>query len=142
MRLLKLALPVAVFTGILFTGGMAGQSQAEAQASQIVSDTMPAREIATPAEDIALTNSCIEGGKEKFYCVCKTKIFKNEMSLRDYRGAVALYEANPSAKLTEMGYDAAEITLINEKSKELTDDDMFRTRCDTAETFFAASNQT
>jgi len=41
----------------------------------IQTDSMPARDAVTSAEDIMLTNSCIEGGKEKIYCLCKTKIF-------------------------------------------------------------------
>ena len=141
MRLLKYALPMAVFGAVLMTGGTAGNSSAEAQSNLTMPDTMPARDAATPAEDIALTNSCIEAGQEKIYCVCKTKIFKNEMNLRDYRGAVALQEKGAEARLTKMGYDAREIIHITDLSDILVNDEKFRTRCHEAETFFAVATE-
>ena len=139
MKLLKLALPCVIFTAVIAAGGMSDTSWSEAQAASPVSQNIAARDTPTPAEDIALTNSCIEAGQEKIYCVCKTKIFKNEMSLRDYRGAVALSQSdNSQAKLSEMGYSADDTAKISKLSETLTRDDTFRTRCDMAETYFAA----
>jgi len=142
MRILKLALPAAILTTILFTGKTTDISWAEAQASTPVTDVIAARDTATPREDIMLTNSCIEDGMEKIYCLCVTKIFKNEMTLREYRGAVSLYQQQDSnAGLTEQGYSAAELSAINTLSQKLSSESKFRTRCDEAETYFAATTE-
>lgn len=142
MRVLKLALPAAILTAILFTGGTSDHSWAEAQASTPITDSAPARDASTSSEDITLINSCIEGGKEKLYCLCVTKIFKNEMTLRQYRGAVALYKANDAKNnLAMQGYSAAEVSSINALRRDLSSEGMFRTRCDKAEIYFAASTQ-
>jgi len=142
MRVLKLALPATILVAILFTDGTAGISWAEAQASTAVTDSMPARDTATPKEDVVLTNSCIENGKEKIYCLCVTKIFKNEMTLREYRGATALYPQRKSdVHLTQQGYSEVELESINTLSKELSSEDQFRVRCDKAETYFAAATE-
>ena len=142
MRILKLALPAAILTAILFTGGTSDNNWAEAQASTPITDSAPARDVSTSGEDIALTNSCIDGGKEKIYCLCVTKIFKNEMTLRQYRGVVALYKTeNAKDSLAQQGYSDAEVNSINNLKRDLSSDDMFRTRCDKAETYFAASSQ-
>jgi len=138
MRVLKLALPAVMLTAILFTGGTETISWAEVQAATPVADTMPARDAATSREDIALTNSCIENGKEKIYCLCVTKIFKYEMTLREYRGAAALYPQRDSdVHLTQQGYSEVELESINTLSKKLSSEDQLRVRCDRAETYFA-----
>jgi len=140
MRVLKLALPTAMLTAILFTGGTETISWAEAQAATPVTDSMPARDAVTSREDIALTNSCIENGKEKIYCLCVTKIFKYEMTLRQYRGAATLYNSPKSQpQLTKLGYTEDDIRDVTDLSRELSSEKMFRTRCDMAETFFAAA---
>jgi len=141
MRLLKLALPAAILIAILFTGGTTDSSWTEAQASTPITDKAPARDAATSAEDIQLTNSCIEDGMEKIYCLCVTKIFKNEMSLRQYRAAATLYKPTESAAITliDKGYSKAEINAVKDLQKELSSKTMFRTRCDIAETYFAAA---
>ena len=142
MRDLKFALPAAMLTAILFTGGTETISWAEAQAATPVADTMPARDAATSREDIALTNSCIENGKEKIYCLCVTKIFKYEMTLREYRGAAALYPQRDSdVHLTQQGYSEVELESINTLSKKLSSEDQFRVRCDRAEIYFAAATE-
>jgi len=139
MKVLKLALPAAIMATIFFTDVTPESSWAEAQAATSVTDTMPARDVATPSEDIVLTNSCIEGGKERIYCLCVTKIFKNEMTLRQYRGAAALYEQqNPTSTLSKLGYSMTELNSIDTLSQELSSERQFRTRCDEAETYFAA----
>jgi len=142
MRVLKLALPAAMLTAILFSGGTASVSWAEAQASTPVTDSMPARDAATSREDITLTNSCIENGMEKIYCLCVTKIFKNEMTLREYRGAVALYNQQVSnTNLAKQGYSETEVSSINTLSQTLSSEETFRTLCDEAETYFSAATQ-
>ena len=142
MRDLKFALPAAMLTAILFTGGTETISWAEAQAATPVADTMPARDAATSREDIALTNSCIENGKEKIYCLCVTKIFKYEMTLREYRGAAALYPQRDSdVHLTQQGYSEVELESINTLSKKLSSEDQLRVRCDRAETYFADATE-
>lgn len=142
MRVLKLALPAAILTAILFTGGTSNNSWAEAQASTPITDSAPARDVATSSEDISLTNSCIDDGMEKLYCLCVTKIFKNEMTLRQYRGAVALYKTEDAKNsLAEQGYSPAELSSIDALRRDLSSEDMFRARCDEAETYFAAASQ-
>lgn len=142
MRTLKLALPAAIFTAILFTGGTKDNNWAEAQASTPITDSIPARDAATSREDIALTNSCIENGKEKLYCLCVTKIFKHQMTLRQYRGAAAIYKKeDATVNLSKQGYSADEVSLIKALQYDLTSENMFRTRCDKAETYFLAAIQ-
>jgi len=143
MTLYKLILPLVILSAMVFHGGQPNASWAQAQAANILSDTAPARDISTSAEDIKLTNSCIETGKEKIYCLCVTKIYKNEMTLRQYRAAVELFSESDttSAKLTSEGYSQDEITEISSLRQDLSSDAKFRSRCDTAETYFAAANQ-
>jgi len=142
MKVLKLALPAVIFIALTFTGGTSDMSWAEAQATTSIPDTIAARDTATPREDITLTNSCIENGKEKIYCLCVTKIFKNEMTLREYRGAVALYpKQNSDVGLSEQGYSEAELITISKLSKILSSEKQFRTRCDEAETYFSAATE-
>lgn len=144
MRLLKLALPAAILTAIMFTGATSDTSWAEAQASTPITDSLPARDAATSHEDITLTNNCIDSGKEKLYCLCVTKIFKNEMTLRQYRAAVALYgKDGTQAKktLAEKGYSTDEMSSVSSLNKNLSSDETFRTRCDIAETYFAAASE-
>lgn len=145
MIILKWTLPAAILTTLLMTSGLAEKSWAETQTSTPATDSMPARDAATSPEDIALTNSCIEGGKEKIYCLCVTKIFKHEMTLRQYRGAITVYGQAKTVKtqslLTQKGYSENEAGVIKALSTDLTSENKFRTRCDKAETFFAASTQ-
>ena len=143
MTFLKLIIPATTLTAILFVAGTADISWAEAQASTITEDTIPARDAATSYEDITLTNKCIDGGKEKIYCLCMTKIFKNEMSLRQYRAAAILYNEKNMAisqdLIADKGYSIDEVSAINMLGKELSSDGSFRKRCDKAEIYFAAA---
>ena len=145
MRVLKLAVLAILFTLILFLGRTSDHSWAQAQASTPISGTDPAREIATSHEDITLTNSCIESGQEKIYCLCVTKIFKHKMTLRQYRGAIAIYNEDEDIKaqnqLRPQGYSPNEAGLIKALSKDLSSEDKFRARCDKAETYFAIANE-
>jgi len=142
MKVLKLVLPAAMLTAILCSGGLSNVSWAEAQASTPITESIPARDAVTSHEDIMLTNSCIDNGMEKIYCLCVTKIFKNEMTLREYRGAVTLYrQQNSNTPITKQGYSEAELNSINKLSQNLSSEDKFRTRCDEAETYFAAATE-
>lgn len=142
MRILKLALPAAILTTLFLTSGTENLSWAEAQASTPVSDPIAARDAATSREDITLTNNCIENGKEKIYCLCVTKIFKNEMTLREYRAAVELYQQQDiDISLAERGYSTAELSSISTLSQKLSSEDTFRTLCDEAETYFSAATE-
>ena len=142
MIILKWTLPAAILTTLLMSSGLAEKSWADTQTSTPATDSMPARDAATSPEDIALTNSCIEGGKEKIYCLCVTKIFKNEMTLREYRGAAALYPQRDSdVHLTQQGYSEVELESINTLSKKLSSEDQLRVRCDRAETYFADATE-
>ena len=142
MRVLKLALPATILTALLFTGGTANMTWAEAQASTPISDSIAARDTATSREDITLTNSCIEGGNEKIYCLCITKIYKNKMTLREYRAAVELYQQQDrDHNLTERGYSTAELSSISTLSQKLSSERTFRTLCDEAETYFSAKTE-
>ena len=139
MRVLKLAVLAALFTPILSIGD--GSKHTWAQASALTSDYDPARDIATSYEDMTLTNSCIENGQEKIYCLCVTKIFKHEMTLRQYRGAIAMYneedDSEAQNRLSPQGFSDKEAGLIKALSKDLSSEDKFRTRCEKAETYFA-----
>ena len=145
MIILKWTLPAAILTTLLMTSGLAEKSWADTQTSTPATDSMPARDAATSPEDIALTNSCIEGGNEKIYCLCVTKIFKHEMTLRQYRGAITVYgeekTTDAQSLLTQKGYSKNEAGLIKALSTDLMSENKFRARCDRAETFFAASTQ-
>lgn len=142
MNLLKLALPATILLAMIFSSDAGNLSWAEAQAATPEIDSMAARERETPIEDIKLTNSCIDSGYEKIYCLCVTKIFKNEMSLREYRGAAELFDKTDADKiLTLQGYSKAEILAISSLSKDLSLEDKFRTRCDAAETYFSAATE-
>ena len=142
MKILKLVLPAVILTTFLFTGGTENMTWAEAQASTHVSDSIAARDAATSREDITLTNNCIEGGNEKIYCLCVTKIFKNKMTLREYRAAVELYQQqDTNIALTERGYSTAELNSISTLSQKLSSEGTFRTLCDEAETYFSAATE-
>ena len=142
MRVLKLALPAVVLTPILLAGGGTDISWAEAQASTPVVDSKSARDATTPREDITLTNSCIEAGKEKIYCLCVTKIFKNEMTLREYRAAVEIYKAvDTDSELGQQGYSPSELSSVRLLSQKLSSEKTFRTLCDEAETYFSAATE-
>ncbi|MDB2438158.1 hypothetical protein N9W89_05540 [Hellea sp.] len=143
MRLFKQILPAAILSAIFFLGGEADIFVAQAQASTPVSDSAPARDVSTPSEDMALTNSCMDNGKEKVYCLCVTKIYKHKMTLRQYRGAVALYQDRASAedKLYSEGYSQDDIRSISAFKKDLSSEAKFRMRCDRAEIYFAAASQ-
>lgn len=142
MRVLKSTLLAATLTILILVGGAKNISWAEAQASTPVSGSLSARDAATSREDITLTNNCIERGKEKIYCLCVTKIFKNEMTLREYRAAVELYqEQDINNDLVKQGYSKTELSSIASLSQKLSSERTFRTLCDKAETYFSAASE-
>ncbi len=149
MTFLKLIIPAGFMLSILANGGTLNKDVAQAQASTPVTDTMPARDAATSRDDINLTNSCVEAGEKKTHCVCVTNIFKHEMTLREYRAAVALYSGmrseEPTAlsaarmSLKSQGYSGDEILSIDMMHRRLSDKDGFKDRCEMAASYFAQS---
>lgn len=148
MSLLKLILPATILLGVLTSGGTMNKSEAQAQASTPVTDTMPAKDAATSRDDISLTNSCIEAGEKKAHCVCVTNIFKHEMTLREYRAAISLYSGMRSEEPTALsaarmslkaqGYSGDEILSIDMLHRRLSSKDGFKDRCDMAASYFSA----
>ncbi|WP_026940730.1 hypothetical protein [Hellea balneolensis] len=143
MKLIKRAFLVISLSAILFANGTHDPTWAQEQIVPAITGSTPARTVQTSAEDITLTNSCIESGKEKIYCLCVTKIFKNEMSVHEYRGAVSLYgqENNSSPILENNNYSQTDINEIKARMKDLSTEKMFRTRCNRAEIYFASATE-
>lgn len=142
MKTLRLVLTAVVLTPILLAGVSTHISLAEAQSSTPTVDSKSARDATTSREDISLTNSCIESGKEKIYCLCVTKIFKNEMTLREYRAAVEIYNiVDTDSELGQQGYSPSELTSVRLLSQKLSSEKTFRTLCDEAETYFSAATE-
>jgi len=143
MKTSKLALLTITFSALLFANGPSDTSWAQDQNSLTFDGSTAARIVETPAEDITLTNSCIESGKEKIYCVCATKIFKNEMTLHQYRGAAALHQMSgtESVPITLSGYTEDDIASIKALTINLHSEKQFRTRCNLAEIYFASATE-
>ena len=149
MSFLKLILPASVLLCVMASGGTFDRADAQAQASTPIADTMPARDAATSRDDINLTNSCVESGEKKAHCVCVTNIFKHEMTLREYRAAVALYSGirsnEPTAlsaarmSLKAQGYSGDEILSIDMMHRRLSEKAGFKDRCAMAASYFAQS---
>lgn len=105
-----------------------------------------ARDAKTEILDVNLTNSCVGSGQSKDSCVCTTRIFKYEMTLREYRAAVMLYAAQHSGEATalastqlalrQMDYTPAEITAIENQYRRLIAPRSFAERCAQATTYF------
>ena len=122
------------------------RGQSSAQASTPVSDNISARDAATSREDIKLTNSCIEAGQAKEHCLCITKVFKHDLSLREYVAAIKLYEtsknqdptSSSAAKLSlrQIGYKDQEITVIDGLQRRLSDISGLEQRCAVATAYF------
>jgi len=83
-----------IFLGTLTAFGMGLiPDQSNALAARSADEAVLARDAATSRNDIDLTNSCIEAGESKEHCLCVTKVFKYEMSLREYKAAIKLYQS-------------------------------------------------
>lgn len=143
MKILKTAFLAISFSAILFANEPHGHILAQNQVAPTITGLTPARTVQTSAEDITLTNSCIESGKEKIYCLCVTKIFKNEMTLDQYRAAASIYgqENNIIPSLQRNNDAETDISAIKARIKDLSTEKMFRTRCDRAEIYFASATE-
>lgn len=127
------------------SSGFKGE-QFTALAASSADETLSARDAATSKYDINLTNSCIEAGKSKQHCLCVTKIFKYEMSLREYKAATKLYQSmvssEPTARsvtkisLHQLGYVDSEIISVDNLQRNLSRDAQFQNLCDMANAYF------
>lgn len=137
--LLFLAVMVTLNGGIQF-------GQTSAQASTPITENLSARDAATSRADIALTNSCIEAGQTKDYCLCVTKVLKYQMSLREYMAAVKLYpngfNSDPTARsalkisLRQSGYNDQEITNIENFQSQLLERTNLKQQCEMASAYY------
>ncbi len=143
MKILKTAFLAFFFSAILFANEPHGHILAQNQVAPTITGITPARSVQTSTEDITLTNSCIESGKEKIYCLCVTKIFKNEMTLDQYRAAASLYsqESHIIPNLLNNSNSETDISVIEARIKDLLAEKMFRDRCNRAEIYFASATE-
>jgi len=146
VSLLKLFSSLVILTSIIaMSSGFKGE-QFTALAASSADETLSARDAATSKYDINLTNSCIEAGKSKQHCLCVTKIFKYEMSLREYKAATKLYQSmvssEPTARsvtkisLHQLGYVDSEIISVDNLQRNLSRDAQFQNLCDMANAYF------
>lgn len=146
MSLLKLISSLVILASfIAINSGFKGE-QFTALAATSAEETLSARDAATSRYDISLTNSCIEAGKSKQHCLCLTKIFKYEMSLREYKAATKLYQSmvssEPTARsvtkisLHQLGYVESEITTVDNLQRNLAKNSQFENLCATADSYF------
>ncbi len=136
---------LSLLTLAIFSAGDE-RGQSSAQAATPINESTSARDAATSREDIKLTNSCIEAGQAKEHCVCVTKIFKHDMSLREYLAAIKLYTTsksddptrNSAAKLSlrQIGYNEQEITMIDGLQRRLSNISGLEKRCAVATAYF------
>ncbi len=146
MSLLKLFLSFVFLASFLAISSGFKTEQSMALAATSVNEPLSARDAATSRYDINLTNSCIESGKSKQHCLCVTKIFKYEMSLRDYKAATKLYQSmvstEPTARsvtkiaLQQLGYVDSEITTVDNLQRNLSKNAQFESLCAMADTYF------
>lgn len=97
-------------------------------------------------EDARLTNSCIEAGQDKAYCLCLTSIYKHRLSPRDYSAAVTLYENEKTAQpetlkaghthISTQTHSGLELQRLNAKRQTLTNSAEFENNCREATAFF------
>ena len=134
---------VTTFTGL---SSLFQTAPSTALAATSLEENALARDAATSRDDINLTNSCIEAGKSKSHCLCVTKVFKHEMSLREYKAATKLYQSmvspEPSARsatkmtLKQLGYNDYEITNVDNLQHNLSAKANLKNRCEIADAFF------
>lgn len=143
MKILKTAFLAFFFLAILFANEPHGHILAQNQVAPTITGLTPARTVQTSTEDITITNSCIESGKEKIYCLCVTKIFKNEMTLDQYRAAASIYgqESHITPNLQHNSDSETDIRAIEARIKDLSNEKMFRERCNRAEIYFASATE-
>lgn len=108
-----------------------------------------ARESQTSHQDKAITNSCIASGQSKSNCLCVVSILKHDMSLREYRAAAMLYEAETSGEpraltatkmsLRQQGYSDDEIRATDQLRRNLLIPAERKRKCDVANVYFAGT---
>jgi len=147
MSILRIILALPFLAAIIGFSSGVKFDQSTALAATAATDNILARDAATSRNDIDLTNSCIEAGKSKTYCLCVTKIFKHKMSLRQYKAATILYQSmvssEPTARsatkmsLKQLGYADTEITNVDNLQRNLLDETTLHNRCAVADTYFS-----
>ncbi len=140
--------PVLIFIGLI-DAGLVNSSESVAQAAtrQVEDDLAEARDQPTFQQDLSLTNSCIEGGRDKTECLCVTRVLKYELSLREYRLASQIF-ARPAPQeqsalrltLMQQGYEDEEIGRLSSYTGKLTSASNFQNRCAEANAYFTALN--
>lgn len=148
MTLLRTVLLLICLATMATLGGEFRLGQSSAQASTPMDETMPAKDAATSRADIRLTNSCIDAGLGKEHCICVTKVFKHELSLREYMAAISLYEsgqnkditASSAAKISlrQRGYKDPEINMIDGLQRRLSKASNVENMCPIASAYFDA----
>jgi len=137
-----------IFLGTLTAFGMGLiPDQSNALAARSADEAVLARDAATSRNDIDLTNSCIEAGESKEHCLCVTKVFKYEMSLREYKAAIKLYQSalsdEPTMRssvkmaLKQFGYSDNDIKSVDNLQRNLSGKTTLQNRCAIADTYFS-----
>ncbi len=137
-----------IFLGTLTAFGMGLiPDQSNALAARSADEAVLARDAATSRNDIDLTNSCIEAGESKEHCLCVTKVFKYEMSLREYKAAIKLYQSvlsdEPTMRssvkmaLKQFGYSDNDIKSVDNLQRNLSGKTTLQNRCAIADAYFS-----
>lgn len=147
MSIIRVILGLVLTAGLIGTSGAIKAGPSTALAASIDKKTVLARDAATSRADIKLTNSCIEAGQSKYYCLCVTKVFKHEMSLYEYEAAGLLYHSRispaPTAisaakiSLKQQGYLETEINHVDNLQRRLLDSAKLENRCAVADAYFS-----
>lgn len=147
MLIKRIFIGLIVLTTFMGLSGLFYNAPSTALAATSLDHNTLARDAATSRDDITLTNSCIEAGKSKNHCLCVTKVFKHEMSLRDYRAATKLYQSmvssEPTARsstkmsLKQLGYVDHEITNLDKLQRDLSAKADLKNRCEIADAYFS-----
>jgi len=113
-------------------------------ATGLDTQSLKARDAMTYEDDKRLTNSCIEGGQDKTDCLCLTRIFKYELSLRDYKAVSFMFNQdinNMTPKLLKSGFSSTEISKLKNLEKTVQKSADFRSRCFNAKTYYSADDK-
>jgi len=153
---LKFISLIFMFLTLLFLAGLAmphsaiAQNNANTEAHTILTKatltpgneaSLPqARDAATHINDKRLTNNCIESGYNKTECLCLTRIFKYELSLKDYETMAVIFDDTESnvQTLLSYGYNRSKLNKLKVLSETLSKSADFTSRCAKAETYYSA----
>jgi len=149
MSILRVSIGLVLLGALMSSINGIKLEHSNALAATAATENVQARDAATSRDDINLTNICIDAGQSKTHCLCVTKIFKHEMSLRQYKAATRLYasmvSSEPAARnatnmrLKQLGYIDTEIKIVDTLQRTLSNETKFHDRCALADAYF---NQT